>query len=364
MKTKLSKFLKIFFITLFFISCKGQNEKQQDKVDSSNKVTTEFHDINFFDKKYNATYSLDANNQIPVKSFYDNKTGQFTIFYLGKNKELQQSWYNFDAKNGLSYEESPDEKYLMNLDKLIDKKLNTNSNDYYIVTDYILPKYIKEKDGELTYTYPLIKKYYLLNNGKWSLIKEIKILSDDKNVTTIDFLNQLLALLPPNNTESQNSEDKEYQKILLYKYLNKGINKENVSSTSTVSQIENILDDDISKTDFYKPSFFTREAKVINNTITKDQLNVWYTCNEKLNFITVVDENVLYDDWSYPYKKITQLNKIVSLYKDKNEEYGHIYKNKALSQQMALYMYFLPWKQRKAIYEEIDQLKRELKQNQ
>lgn len=364
METKLSKLLKILFITIFFISCKGQNEKQQDKVDTSNKVKVEFHNINFFDKKYNATYSLDANNQIPIKSFYDNKTGQFNIFYLGKTKEIQQSWYNFDAKNGLSYEESPDEKYLMNLDKLIDKKLNTNIDDYYIFADYIIPKYIKEKNGELIHTYPLIKKYYLFNNGKWSLIKEVKILSGNENVTTIDFLNELSALLPPNNTESQNSEDKEYQKILLYKYLNTGINKDNISSMATVSKIENILDNYISQTDFYKPSFFTREANIVNNTITEDQLKIWYTCNEKLNFVTVVDENILYDDWRYAFKQITQLKNIVSLYKDKDEEYGHVYKSNALLQQMALYMYFLPWKQRKVIYEEIDQLKMKLKQNQ
>jgi hypothetical protein len=257
----------------------------------------------------------------------------------------------------------------MKLNQIIDKKLNNNTNDYYIFADYILPKFIKEKDGELTYIYPLSKKYYLFDNfnGKWSLIKEYQILSDDENVTTIDFLNQLPITIPQkNNVESQltSSKDQEYQKILLYKYLKAGINKDNINTTATVSKIENILDDNISQTDFYKPSFFTREARIINNTITEDQLKIWYTCNEKLNFVTVVDENILYEDWSYAFKQITHLKNIVSLYKDKNEEYGHVYKSSALPQQMALYMYFLPWKQRKAIYEEIDQLKMELKQKQ
>lgn len=78
-----------------------------------------------------------------------------------------------------------------------------------------------------------------------------------------------------------------------------------------------------------------------------------------LDFSNVLQEESLESDWRYQYKNIKSLDKIYELYKDTN--YGDSFAGQTLHQQMALYMYFLPRKERKIIYEEIDNMKRELK---
>lgn len=234
---QLNKTLKMLLVFLLFVMCKGQNDKspiQQEK-----KENHETLNINFLDKKYFTSYSLDANNQMPIMSYYDNKIGQFTLYYIGKSEEIQKSWMNFDSKNGLSYEEEPDEKYLKNLNKLISKNLNSNINNYNIIADYIPSKYIHNKADELIYSYPLVKKYYQYDskNKAWKFLKEYNITTDNENVTTIDFLKQLPLFISENVISiNEDSDDKKYQKILLYRYLKNGINKSEIKNILTANK--------------------------------------------------------------------------------------------------------------------------------
>lgn len=210
------------------------------------------------------------------------------------------------------------------------------------------------------------------NHEKYSLL-EIGIVNDKKNKSILSKnmrryllvfkLNNTQNLIDKDDYETTVDTDKKYQTILLYKYLKNGINKNNIKDISTVENIETVIGNYILQKDFYKPSFFERESKIIDNSISEEQLKIWLTCNEKVNFIDVVNENILFDDWNYPYKKITSMKDIADLYKYKNEEYGHTYKVDALPQQMALYMYFLPWKEREKVYKEIDALKKQLQKN-
>lgn len=94
-----------------------------------------------------------------------------------------------------------------------------------------------------------------------------------------------------------------------------------------------------------QPSFFLRESKIIDNSISQQNIEVWKKCNEMLDFSNVLQEESLESDWRYPYKNIKSLDKIYELYKDTN--YGDSFSGQTLHQQMALYMYFLPRKERK-----------------
>jgi hypothetical protein len=71
----------------FLNTCFTNNQKIIYNL-SNNKATTKLVDINFFDKKHHTTYSLDTNNQIPTKSFYEKKVGYFNIYYLGNTTVL------------------------------------------------------------------------------------------------------------------------------------------------------------------------------------------------------------------------------------------------------------------------------------
>ncbi len=177
MEIQLDKVFKFIFLFLALMSVKGQK----------------YSEINFFDKKYSTSYSLDANLQMPTKTFYSHKIGEFTVYYIGKTDELKKSWYNFDSKNGLSYEESPDDKYLNKLDKLIANKLNKKGNLYNIFAEYTESKFIKNVDNELFYKYPLVKKIYKYNRikNKWLFIRECNISSGNENTLSIDFFNVL-----------------------------------------------------------------------------------------------------------------------------------------------------------------------------
>ena len=239
MEIQLNKIFKILWLLLFFITCKGQDDKPTKQQE---KKHTKENKIDFLDKKYFSLYSLDANNKIPTMSYYDKKIGQFTLYYLGKNKELQQLWDNFDSKNNLTYEEAPDENYYNNLNKLISQKLNISNYD--IFSEYITPQYLKIEKDELLYSYPLIKKIYKYQkeNHKWLLIKEEKIVSNT-NIITLNYLNKLnntQNLIDQDDYEKTVDTDKKYQTILLYKHLKNGINKNNIKDISTVEKIETV----------------------------------------------------------------------------------------------------------------------------
>ncbi|MGU3373829.1 hypothetical protein [Chryseobacterium sp. M5A1_1a] len=153
-----------------------------------------------------------------------------------------------------------------------------------------------------------------------------------------------------------------YLSILLHSYIKEDINTRNIATRQSKATIESIISKYSHQPDFYKDSFFKREAKVIDHNISIENMKVWKLCNEKLDFSEVASPNELESDWRYPYKKIKSLSVIYNLYSESS--YGDSFEGQTLPQQMALYMYFLPWKQRKAVYDEIDQLKTELKQNQ
>lgn len=360
MEMQLQKISRLLIILFLFVQCKGQNDQP---VKNTTKIKDEkIADINFLDAKYKSFYTLDAENEMPVMSYNDEKVGQFTVYYVGKTKELQDLWKNFDSKIGLFYEDSPDEKYLTSLNKAI--TYNLIVKDYEIFVAFILPKFIKIQNSELIYNYPYQRQIFKLNKktNKWLLIKEdyVKTGEDVLTLAKLHDLNKSLSSNKLSKTNDEENDDLKYQKILLYKFIQSEINAKNVDDETTTIKIENVLKYYISQKDFYKAAFFQRESEIIDGSVDQSKLQVWFTLQEKLNFINVVDENLLFDDWSYPFRQIPSIQYITKLYDSKNADYGHIYENNALPQQIALSLYFKSWDKRKKVYQQIDEFKSQI----
>ncbi|MCU7618776.1 hypothetical protein NZ698_16395 [Chryseobacterium sp. PBS4-4] len=146
-------------------------------------------------------------------------------------------------------------------------------------------------------------------------------------------------------------------------FLKEKINAKNIVSQKSKNIIESVIGNYTMMEDYGTEKFYKRESsKISNYNITLEQNKIWNLCFEKLNFEDVADKNELESDWRYPYNKLNFAKKILTLYK--NTEYGDSWQHIASTPRyhIALYMYFLPWKERKNIYKEIDKLKKELKQ--
>lgn len=313
---KINFHLKWIYILsfLFILSCKGQNKDdqknsvvQQEKVKDDKPIKDELFNGKIF-------YSGDELNHYTFVISSD----------INKSDSLTYSIYKKNSEN----------IYVFSIEKLI---ANTDQEKYKI-TDLVT--FNDYSPGNTKVTIKAQKNGYTVElNNKNKIVKTW-------------FLEHNTAIEPYDN----------YLSLLLHSYIKEGVNAKNIVSTQSKATIESIISKYWHQPDFYKDSFFKRESKVINSTISTENMEVWKLCNEKLDFTEVAASNELESDWRYPYKNIKSLNIIYNLFSDSS--YGDSFEGQTLPQQMALYMYFLPWKQRKAIYEEIDKLKTELKQKQ
>ncbi len=150
--------------------------------------------------------------------------------------------------------------------------------------------------------------------------------------------------------------------ILFSSFLQQRITAKNIVS----SQSKNIIESTISKyttmDDYGSDEFYNRESKNFHDDkISSEDFIVWNLCLSKLDFENIADHDELESDWRYPFNKLSFAQKIMEFYKDTS--YGDAWQHIASTPkyQIALYMYYLPWKDRKNAYDEIDKLKLQMK---
>lgn len=153
----------------------------------------------------------------------------------------------------------------------------------------------------------------------------------------------------------------EKKDIFLYNFIKEGITPQNILSSKSKTIIESIIGNYTTMDDYGSDQFYEREvSKLKNYNITEEQMKIWNLCLSKLNFEDVADHDKIENDWRYPYDRLNFAKKIMDLYKDTRygDSWQHI--TNTPKYHIALYMYFLPWKERKVVYEEIESLKRNI----
>lgn len=359
MEMQLSKILCLLLsITL---SCNGgAQDKVKDK-NQSQKSSTDILNINFLDKKYKQDYSIiiDESNlsDHPIYSFLNcKKEGYFTVHAIPIEDNVKYFWEESYPKKSKEYEE----------EKLFVKnKMSEDPHGYTFFVYWIPSKYINRKDNcteeSIVIDTNAVAKIYNYNteSKKWIFLKEFKSNTLPQYRDNKFFESEFPSFFSLNNVTNPYSN---YLSILLYSYKKDGITSKTILSEKSKAIVESTISKYTLQEDFYKDSFFKRESKIIDNSISQENIKVWNLCNEKLDFSKVVPEESLESDWRFPYKSIKSLNKIYALYKDEN--YGDSFEGQTLPQQMALYMYFLPWKEREKIFEDIDKIKLKIQTEQ
>lgn len=140
----------IFFVLLLFTItiCQGQVNEQESHIAKKKVVSEQRLKIDFLDKKYqkNGYYINDDinGNLYPSYSYYDKKIGSFSVNYIAKSL-VKQNFWNINNKDGFfsKYRNPEDGSHDS---KNILKHLNTN--DYYVVVEYLPSKYIKFIGGK------------------------------------------------------------------------------------------------------------------------------------------------------------------------------------------------------------------------
>ena len=308
------QWIHIILLFSFIYNCKGQN-----------KDDVKLNSISVSDK---IEKKIDNKDELYVGKIFHtgDELNNYTFIISGDINKQDSLTYSIYKEN------NNDNKFVYSIEKMLDN----NDQEKYKIIDLIK---FNNYSPESTRTQILNKKNYY----------DVILNSNGKNIKKWTFKLHNISI----------SAYEKYLSILLYAYIKNGINEQNIITTKSKLAIEKIIKQYSYQSDFYKDSFFKRESKIIDNTISFENNDIWKVCNEKLDFSQIVSENELESDWSYPYKNIKSLNRIYDLYK--NSSYGDSFEAQTLPQQMALYMYFLPWKERKITYDEIDKLKEELK---
>lgn len=137
------------------------------------------------------------------------------------------------------------------------------------------------------------------------------------------------------------------------------INNKNVDNKSTITNIEKSISGFRTTANWGTQAFFDKETTQTPLRLNPEQQKIWKTCNQYLNFSGVCSQNSLESDWRFPYSKIKSTKNIYNLYKDKSYD-ASSWESQSLKYHIALYIYLLPWNDRKKVYEEINDLKKNL----
>ncbi len=175
---------KILFICLIFLfACKGDAQENKNIKKDSKLVEKTY---NFFDKKYEAKYSMVVDESTPtdhpIQTFLDCNDSYFTIHYVPKSPELKAFWSEdylniYDIDNLDSDKESIE----------IGKKIDNNLTDYVIFCYYVPSKFLKtnsvcseesvylddKTDAKIYYYSPQEKKWNQISNEKSSILPKI-----------------------------------------------------------------------------------------------------------------------------------------------------------------------------------------------
>ncbi|WP_185290820.1 hypothetical protein [Chryseobacterium lactis] len=175
MEIQLNKILLISILFLF--SCKGDAQKNKKTFQQHEQKTQQ--EINFFDKKYHASFSMLVDESTiadhPIQTFLDCKDSYFTIHYIPKSQSLKNFWKKeYFEKNNIE---------MMNQDKEsgnIEAIVKKNINDYDVFCYYVSSKFLKTHSHCSTESVFLDDKTqaqiynYSAKENKWKLIKEIQ----------------------------------------------------------------------------------------------------------------------------------------------------------------------------------------------
>lgn len=171
---QLSKLLLILLV--LFSSCKG--DAQENSIASKRtKLEAANTDINFFDQKYDAEYTMIVDESTPadhpIKTFLDCNDSYFTIHYIPKTQRLGTYWGNQYFEN-----KDIDKMNFERESREIEARIKKSSNDYAVFCYYVPSKFLKSNAGcssESVYLDDKTKAevyYYNSHEGKWKLIKQ------------------------------------------------------------------------------------------------------------------------------------------------------------------------------------------------
>lgn len=174
MEIQLNKFFLI--IIVLFSSCKGDAQEKYTVSKKTHQTATTAN-INFFDKKYTAQYTMVVDESTladhPIRTFLDCTDSYFTIHYIPKTQELENYWVDQYFKN-----KDIDKINFEKESKEIGKKINSSSKDYVIFCYYVPSKFLKSNAGCSSESVYLSDRanaeiyYYNTQENKWKLIKK------------------------------------------------------------------------------------------------------------------------------------------------------------------------------------------------
>ena len=212
---------KILFICLFFLfACKGDAQENKN-IEKDSKIVEKIY--NFFDKKYEATYSMVVDESTPadhpIQTFLDCNDSYFTIHYIPKSRKLKEFW-------GEDYLTSND---IDNLDfkKVsieIGKKINNNITDYVIFCYYVPSKFLKtnsicseesvylddKSDAKIYYYNPKERKWNQISSEKSNVLPKIL----DSNYFISKFPNYFTLEKLVQNTSTSYQKEQSYRILL------------------------------------------------------------------------------------------------------------------------------------------------------
>ena len=173
-----------FFVLLLFISnCKQSvNEQKKSEINKHSEIplytTKTSNHIDFLDAKYqkNGFVILDNLNGdlFPSYSYFDSSIGAFSVSYIGKTRNAQYFWDVLNPSGYFSNYKNPEDTNAQNSKNI---KNSINENDYYIITDLLPTKYIKNIDnqsGEFDISDNAKTDIYLYEKNKWIKLGEFE----------------------------------------------------------------------------------------------------------------------------------------------------------------------------------------------
>ncbi len=156
--------------------------------------------IDFLDEKYQTSGYILPDNAPSFPSYYyfDKSLGVFGVNYIGKSDLIQDKW---SVSNSTSYfsqfkdlEIDGESNKAKQVNEIVTKILKEESNDYYIVADF-LPKeaireYLNDGSGEFELKENAQTYFYVYENNKWVFIKKLPTLKNEKE--GVELYNDLL----------------------------------------------------------------------------------------------------------------------------------------------------------------------------
>lgn len=182
--------IKLFALLFLLNSCKNETKEVRNKTavktqknDEVKIPATVYKDyttapVDFLDEKYK-TYGFEFQGNspsFPSYYFFDENLGSFTVTYVGKSR-LTRDYWDTDNSTGFFAQFKGNNKNIKLLSDRADEVLKRESNDYYILVNFLPTEAMTEcfdcDLGDFKLKDDAYNYFYVYENNKWVLIKRL-----------------------------------------------------------------------------------------------------------------------------------------------------------------------------------------------